>query len=68
MEAKGGETDPVFMVNCFIKKRLTLEYAFYKLTNNVMFFFIIFGELMGFYVNLMVLKDLKLTFFEKVCN
>lgn len=43
MEAKGGETDPVFMVNCFIKKRLTLEYAFYKLTNNVMFFYHFWG-------------------------
>lgn len=31
------------MVNCFIKKRLTLEYAFYKLTNNVMFFYHFWG-------------------------
>lgn len=39
VEEKGGATDPVLMVNCFVKRRLTLEYSFYNLTNHVMHFY-----------------------------
>lgn len=38
-----GCIDPILLTKCFVKKRLTVEYAFYSITHNVQFFFHLWG-------------------------